>query len=117
MSAQLEFTYEAKSRLDEIIKGKIEAASEEEAIAALHERGLTVLSLASSQKALFSRDIGGYFSKPNNKDVVVFTRQLATVIAADVPVIEGLETISRQSEKPAFAKIVSELAGEIRGGG
>ena len=116
MSAQLEFTYEAKSRLDEIIKGKIEATSEEEAIAALHERGLTVLSLASSQKALFSRDIGGYFYKPNNKDVVVFTRQLATVIAADVPVIEGLETISRQSEKPAFAKIVSELAGEIRGG-
>ena len=114
--ALLQFQYEAKNRREEIVSGSVEAISEESALETLQERGLTVLSLVGEERGLLKMDVGGWFNRPNNKDVVVFTRQLATVIAADVPLIEGLNTIARQSEKPVFTKIVMDLAEAIRGG-
>src|SRR3989338_5393545 len=114
--ALLEFNYEAKNRLAELVQGKIEATSEAEAVDTLHERGLTVLSLTSTETWVLQADLGRFLARPNNKDIVVFTRQLATIIAADVPLIDGLETIARQTEKPTFARVVGNLADEIRGG-
>src|SRR3989344_2623370 len=114
--ALLEFNYEAKNRLAELVQGKIEATSEAEAVDTLHERGLTVLSLTSTETGVLQADLGRFLARPNNKDIVVFTRQLATIIAADVPLIDGLNTIARQSEKPVFTKIVMDLAEAIRGG-
>src|SRR3990167_779102 len=113
--ALLQFQYEANNRREEIVSGSVEAISEESALETLQERGLTVLSLVGEERGLLKMDVGGWFNRPNNKDVVVFTRQLATVIAADVPLIEGLNTIARQSEKPVFTKIVMDLAEAIRG--
>ena len=114
--ALLQFQYEAKNRREEIVSGSVEAISEESALETLQERGLTVLSLVGEERSLLKMDVGSWFNRPNNKDVVVFTRQLATIIAADVPLIEGLNTIARQSEKPVFTKIVMDLAEAIRGG-
>lgn len=98
------------------MNGIIEASSEEAAIDALQEKGWIVLSLSSSKKSLLGSDIAGLFAKPNQKDIVVFTRQLSTIIAADIPLVEGLETIAAQADKVSFAKIVRELTEAIRGG-
>lgn len=110
------FFYETKDREGKFSQGSIDAYSEEEAVSALQERGLLILSLAPVQEDFFRSDISVYFSKPNHKDVVVFTRQLSTIIGADIPLIEGLETIAAQTEKPAFAKIIKEMTDSIRGG-
>ena len=98
------------------MKGVIGAVSESAAVDALHGKDLTVLSLVPVEKSLFGSDISGFFLKPNQKDITVFTRQLATIIAADIPLIEGLETIASQAEKPAFTKVIREMAEAIRGG-
>lgn len=111
-----QFLYEARDQEGRFSKGSIDAYSEEAAVMALQERGLTILSLVPAQADFLQSDISVYFSKPNKKDVVVFTRQLATIIAADIPLIEGLETIASQTEKLAFAKTVKEMADSIRGG-
>ncbi|MDP3731114.1 MAG: type II secretion system F family protein [bacterium] len=111
-----QFLYEARDRDGKFSKGSVDAYSEEQAVTALQERGLTILMLASAREDFLKADISVYFSKPNRKDVVVFTRQLSTIIGADIPLIEGLETIAIQSEKPAFAKVVREMTDSIRGG-
>ena len=98
------------------MKGVIGAVSESAAVDALHGKDLTGLSLVPVEKSLFGSDISGFFLKPNQKDITVFTRQLATIIAADIPLIEGLETIASQAEKPAFTKVIREMAEAIRGG-
>lgn len=110
------FLYEAKDRSGQLSKGEVDALNEEEAVDALQGKGLVILSLTPAQEALLKSDVSSFLSKPNRKDIVVFTRQLSTIIAADIPLIEGLETIASQSEKASFAKIVREMADSIRGG-
>ncbi len=111
-----QFLYEAKDRNGKFSKGSVDAYSEEAAVETLQERGLVILSLIPAQEDFLKSDVLSFLSKPNRKDVVVFTRQLATIIGADIPLIEGLETIASQAEKPSFAKIVREIADAIRGG-
>ena len=112
----LQFSYEAKDSGGKFIKGTIEAFSEDGAVGALHQKGLVILSLVQAQDNLLKSDVLSVLSKPSRKDVVVFTRQLSTIIAADIPLIEGLETIAIQAEKPAFTKVIREMAEAIRGG-
>ncbi|OGN13605.1 MAG: hypothetical protein A3C71_02175 [Candidatus Yanofskybacteria bacterium RIFCSPHIGHO2_02_FULL_43_15c] len=112
----LQFSYEAKDSGGKFIKGTIEAFSEDGAVGALHQKGLVILSLVQAQDNLLKSDVLSVLSKPSRKDVVVFTRQLSTIIAADIPLLEGLETIVLQTEKPSFAKVIKEMADSIRGG-
>ncbi|MBI2676796.1 MAG: type II secretion system F family protein [Candidatus Yanofskybacteria bacterium] len=111
-----QFTYEAKDKEGKLVQGAIDALSENAAVDTLHDKDLTILSLIAVEKTLFKGDIGSILIKPSKKDVTVFTRQLATIIAADIPLIEGLETIASQAEKEGFAKIIKEMAEDIRGG-
>jgi len=111
-----QFLYEVRDQEGQFSKGSVDAYSEEAAVAALQERGLTILKLVPVQQDFLRSDISAYFSKPSKKDIVVFTRQLSTIIGADIPLIEGLETIANQTEKPSFAKVVREMVDSIRGG-
>lgn len=112
----MEFNYQAKNQEGLLIEGKIEAPNEDQAVRALHQKDVVILSLVSSTKPIFSKDILKIFSQPNKKDVVAFTRQLATLVDADVPLVDGLRTLSDQSEKEAFRKVVSTIANSIEGG-
>lgn len=112
----LQFDYEAKDINGSLLKGVIDALSEDAAVDALHEKNLIILSLVSTEKGLFKVDVSGFLEKPNQKDITVFTRQLATIIAADIPLVEGLETIASQTDKASFSKIIREMAEAVRGG-
>lgn len=112
----LQFNYEAKDREGKLTSGIVDAISEDSAVDTLHEKNLVILSLLPAEKGLFSADISGFLMKPNQKDITAFTRQLATIIAADIPLIEGLETIASQTEKPPFTKVIRDMAESVRGG-
>ena len=86
-NGMIEFSYEAKNNNGDILKGKIEAPSEKIAVDILHSRGYVVVSLALIGKGAFSVDIHRLISRPGNKDIVVFTRQLATLVDADMPTV------------------------------
>lgn len=112
----MQFSYEAKDKDGRLISGLVEAYSEDLAVEALQGKGLVVLGLAPLQKSVLGADVLAFINRPNSRDVVVFTRQLATIIAADIPLIEGLQTIASQNEKQAFSVIVEEAVESIRGG-
>lgn len=112
----MEFLYQAKNQTGELSVGKIEAPSEDQAVAALHQKNLVVMSLEEVRKGVFDKDLLAFFNRPNRKDVVMFTRQLATLIDADVPLVEGLRTLIRQIDKESFRKVISEVASAIEGG-
>jgi len=112
----LEFNYKIKTQNGELIEGNIEAPDENAAVNILHEKGYVVLSLRALKKDLFSADLNQYFSKPNNKDIVIFTRQLSTLIDADMPLAEGLRTLARQGDKPVFKKVITEISEAVEGG-
>lgn len=112
----MEFSYSVRAQDGSIIDGSIEALSESAAIDILHSKGYTVLSLVSTQRGVFSYDILQTFSRPKTKDIVIFTRQLATLIDADMPLAEGLRTLSKQVEKPLLQKIIGDIADAVEGG-
>lgn len=112
----MEFLYKAKNQKGEVINGKIEAPSDEQAILTLHQRNLLILSLDYVEHGVFKVDIGSFFNRPSKKDLVVFTRQLATLIEADVPLLEGLRILGEQIEKASFRKVILSVATGVEGG-
>jgi len=110
-----EFSYQAKTREGYVVQGIVDAPNENIAVNILHGKGYIILSLTAA-KAAFDSDLGQFFSRPSNKDLVIFTRQLSTLIDADMPLSEGLRTLARQVEKTSFRKIISEVAEAVEGG-
>ncbi|MEK7217585.1 MAG: type II secretion system F family protein [Patescibacteria group bacterium] len=112
----MEYKYQAKNTAGQIVEGIIDAPSQDSAISILHNKQLVVLSLEIFKKDVFSKDLNQVFSRTTTKDIVVFTRQLATLIEADMPLAEGLRTLAQQSEKPGLKKIVLDVAAAVEGG-
>lgn len=112
----MEFFYRAKNQVGELLEGGVEAPSEEQAVNILHQKNLVILGLEQVSKGIFSTDIIASLNRPSRKDVVIFTRQLATLIDADVPLVEGLNTLAEQVEKGSFKKMVAAIANSIQGG-
>lgn len=96
--------------------GAVEAASRDAAISILQRHDLIIVSLDSKQQeSFFSREfvfLGGV----KNKDIVIFSRQLAILFEAQVPIVESFRALIKQTEKPFFKKILSEILNDIEGG-
>ncbi|MBI2674221.1 MAG: type II secretion system F family protein [Candidatus Yanofskybacteria bacterium] len=112
----MDYSYKAKTQTGEIIEGTIDAPDENIAVDVLHSKGYVVLSLAPLKKDIFRSDVTAVLSRPNAKDVVMFTRQLSTLVDADMPISEGLRTLARQMEKPVFRKVISEVSEAVEAG-
>ena len=112
----MNFAYKIKTQSGEIIEGKVEAPEENKAVEILQSKGYLILSLKQLGGDIFSIDLNKYFQKPKNKDIVIFTRQLSTLIDADMPLAEGLRTLARQFEKPTLRKVLSEISDSVEGG-
>jgi len=112
----MNFSYKTKTQNGEILEGKIEAPDENKAVETLQGKGYLILSITQLESDIFSIDLNKYFQKPTNKDVVIFTRQLSTLIDADMPLAEGLRTLARQFEKPTLRKIIAEISDAVEGG-
>ncbi len=113
----MQFSYEVKNKEGAIVKGTVEAQDEAAAVATLHDRGYTVLGLEIVKKGLFGgADLLQYFNRPKTRDVVIFTRQLATLIEADVPLAEGMRTMARQTDNVAFGHVIADVSDKLEGG-
>lgn len=108
------FKYVAKNKQGESIKGKVEAASRQQAVAALIGRELFVISVT----ALGQQDgplTGLLRNKVKFDDLVNFTRQLSTMINAGLPLATALSILEEQS-KSEMNKLTSNLLKDIEGG-
>ena len=112
----MNFKYKIKTQTGEILEGAVEAPDENVAVITLQSKGYTILSLNATDRGVLSADISKYFSKASNKDVVLFTRQLSTLIDADMPLAEGLRTLAKQVEKPSLRKIFTDVSEAVEGG-
>jgi type II secretory pathway component PulF len=76
-----------------------------------------VLSLEPVRKGIFAGgDILQALNRPKTKDVVIFTRQLSTLIEADVPLAEGMRTLAAQTDNPAFSRVIGDVSEKLEGG-
>ena len=111
-----EFIYQAKNRFGQVIEGIVEAHNENEAVSALHDRGLVILTLEPREKGLLKKELKTFFIKPSSRDVVFFARQFAVLIEADVPLISALNTLAKEATKPAFRLILQDITEMVDAG-
>ncbi len=104
------FKFKAKSAAGRSESGVINARTQEEALAELRKRQLTDISVKV--------DKGGFGVKPgaSTEDLVIFTRQLATMIGAGIPLMESMEILHSQATNPRFALVLDRVVEDIRGG-
>jgi len=106
------FAWSGKTSKGTIQSGEITANSKEEVIAQLRRRNIMATTVTQKAKRLFSLPGG----KPKDKDIVVFTRQFATMIDAGLPLVQALEILSKQTENKSLAAAITEIKASVEGG-
>jgi type IV pilus assembly protein PilC len=109
------FTYEAKDTTSgKRVKSTVQAESEHAAAKLLIEQGFVPLEIKENNENASLRD--KLTGRITTKDKIVFSRQLATLIGAGLPLSQSLRTVSEQTENKRFRGIVDEIIADIEGG-
>lgn len=109
------FNYEAKDTIsNKVVKAVVQAESEHQAAKLLMDRGLNPTSIKEADlgSSLFDR----LTHRISTKDKVVFTRQLATLIAAGLPLSQSLNSLVDQTQNPRLRGVVQEIIASVEGG-
>lgn len=116
LTGKFNFTYTAKDFKNRKIKGEILSENITTARAELRKQGLLNIKLKIMRDPSF---IANFFArkKIKSRDITIFTRQLATLQTAGIPLIQGLKIVIESSEKPAMKKLISRLKDEVESGG
>ncbi len=110
------FTYHAIDQDGHERDGTVEAPSKEIAVSALQRRNLIISNIESSEKrTLFNFDIS-FLGRVSNKDVVIFSRQVATLFGAQVSALRAFRLIATEVENRYLAAILSTVGDDIQGG-
>lgn len=112
----MKFKYKAITKDGINQEGFIEAEGENEAIKSLHLRDLTILSCKSyAEIPAYQKEIT-IFQRITPKDLVVFFRELATLIEGKVVITEALKSLVKQTGNAKLKFVISEIAQEVESG-
>lgn len=109
----MQFAYKAKDNNGKLTEGMVEAPDERSAIARLRGQRLSVTEIKAGGKGPRQGKKGGSI---DNKDVVIFSRQLSTLVSSGVPIVQGLTILSEQAEAPNFKVVLGALRTDIEAG-
>ena len=102
------YEWEGKDRQGKIVRGEMRAGGEAMVGATLRRQGILV------QKVKKRRMGGGGSIKP--KDIAIFTRQLATMMKAGVPLLQSFDIVARGSTNPKVTKLLNDIRSDVETG-
>jgi type IV pilus assembly protein PilC len=102
------FAWEGKDKQGKNVQGEIKASSENVVMATLRRQGI---SNPKVKKKKFSSS-----KKITDKDITLFTRQLATMMKAGVPLLQSFEIVAKGHANPSVAKLLLEIRADIETG-
>jgi type IV pilus assembly protein PilC len=110
------FSYQARDASGRIVSGIQDAINEDNAVTSLMSRGLMVLSLQKKSDASRKRKQAGTVKET---DVVLFTRQLATMIEAGISLVQALTALYEQCDPKRqrnLRQVISDVTSRVQGG-
>ncbi|MFB3817302.1 MAG: type II secretion system F family protein [Candidatus Methylomirabilales bacterium] len=107
------FTYAGRTRGGQTISGEMEAASREAVVARLRSQQIIATSVRAKARDIVIPGFGGGVGE---KEIVIFTRQFATMIDAGLPLVQCLEILGSQQENKVFKKVITEIRQSVEGG-
>jgi type IV pilus assembly protein PilC len=106
------FVWEGADRNGARLKGELSSRSEVVARAELRRQGVRVIKIKKKSKPLFSASK----KKITTKDIAVFSRQLATMLSAGVPLVQAFEIVGRGHENPSMQDLLLGIKADVEGG-
>jgi len=112
------FIYTAKKGPKEIIQGRLEARTKEEAIEKISQIGLLAIKVDLEARAGEAEDFSAkrYSGKVKLRDLVIFNRQLSSLVKSGMPLLDAISTISKQLSNPYFKYVIEDLGSQVREG-
>ncbi|NIA14621.1 MAG: type II secretion system F family protein [Nitrospiraceae bacterium] len=107
------FAYTARGRDGKKQKGTMTAQSRQALTQALASRGLTIDNAQEVKRSGVSGKLG---KKIKTADLLIFTRQLSTIVSAGLPLLQGLDILGEQTEDEAFAATIDAVASNVESG-
>lgn len=107
----LTFSYEARNaKTGQKVKAQVQADNEQTAAKLIREEGLTPLSIKPESSSKH------HFRRIRTKDKVLFSRQLATLINAGLPLVQSLRSVSEQTTSKAFKVVINQVIADVEAG-
>jgi type IV pilus assembly protein PilC len=102
------YSWEGRDRGGKLIKGDMKASGEAVVQSTLRRQGINVLKIKKQRSGL-----GG---KITEKDITLFTRQLATMMKSGVPLLQSFDIVGKGHSNPAVAKLLLDVKTEVETG-
>jgi len=108
-SKEVTYVWEGKDKKGKVVKGEMRASGEAFVNATLRRQGINVTKV---KKQSGFKSAG----KVTDKDVTLFTRQLATMMKAGVPLLQAFEIVGKGHSNPAVAKLLGDIKADVETG-
>ena len=107
------FEYTAKSvQSGQLVKGTLDVPSRDDVIAHIRKNRMTLVSMREAPRSLNITFGGGI----TTRDVVIFTRQFATMINAGLPLVQSLNILAQQTENKKLAEVTKAVVYDVEAG-
>jgi type IV pilus assembly protein PilC len=106
---EITYLWEGKDKKGKVIKGEMKAASEAFVNSSLRRQGVTVTKL-KKQSSFSSK------GRVSEKDITLFTRQLATMMKSGVPLLQSFDIVGKGHSNPAVAKLLLDIKSDVETG-
>ena len=106
---QMTYLWEGKDKKGKVVKGEMRAAGDSFVSATLRRQGITVTKV--KKQSAFARK-----GKITDKDITLFTRQLATMMKAGVPLLQAFDIVGKGHSNPAVAKLLGDIKADVETG-
>jgi type IV pilus assembly protein PilC len=108
-----QWLWEAKAKGGEVKKGEMEAFDAEAVNARLKSLGLNPVKV---KKKPYEFNIPSFGGGVTGKDILIFTRQFATMIDAGLPLVQCLDILGSQMDNPIFRKVIFQIKAKVEQG-
>jgi len=110
------YYYKVADKDGNIVDGSIDASTMDGAIEALQRRGIIIVSIEPAKKdSFFAKNIE-FFNRVKTKDVVLLSRQLSTLVGANVSIVQIFKLLSVQAENSSLQEKLMQIVDDIEGG-
>jgi len=109
------YIWKGKNSYGESRKGKLDVPNEESVHSHLKKMRITPTKIKEAPKDLFE-NVSFMQPKVTGKDIVIFTRQLSTMIDAGLPLVQSLNILANQQENPTFKRVLLEIKVDVETG-
>lgn len=112
----MKYSYQVRNEKGHIFKGFLEGEDEKAVIESLLRQNYYILQLKEIKESKLNREINFSLNRVSNRELILVTRQLATMLKAGLPILRCLRVLIEQTPNPKLKRVLSELSEDIEAG-